>query len=419
MRRGVRTLSCLFAAGMLAVGACGSDANNTVPVAPGAGGAKGTGGRTGNGSGGSGSTSTGGSSGVSTGGNTGAGGATGGGGSSGAAGGSGAGGTAGSGSGGSGAGGSTSTDGPPAATDTNNTTPPAGGWMGYPGISDLSEVKKTPGCGMPPGQALGSWVPYETMVAIPAGHQGPGGDGRRKYYVKLPAGYDPNKVYKVVIGGSSCENGLGARAIDYTSATTAAGGVIQITPEVEPGVMQEGSYICYDDKDPKSIEYPFIETFLKEVGNKFCYDQNKVFVQGHSSGGWYANMMGCVYGSTLVRGMSSNGGGIARGTGMTPPCHPTNPTAGMWILPMNDDEGRPDTGDALDRALKNNKCEGGGAAGAYRTAPSEPYTAGGGVNCRKFKCPEAFPVIFCQPPGPHGNVGWHQSAAWSMFNALP
>ena len=290
--------------------------------------------------------------------------------------------------------------------------------MGYAGVEDLSVVKPTPGCGKPAGIALNQWVSTDTDVPIPAGHQGPGGDGKRRYFVKLPTNYDPMKPYKVVIGGSSCEPGLGPRAIDYTAVTNATGGAIQVTPEVEPGVMQEGGYVCYDDKDPKSIEYPFIEKFLKEIGEKFCYDQHKVFVQGHSSGGWYANMMGCVYGGTLLRAMSSNGGGIARGAGMTPLCQPT-PTAGLWILPTGDGEGRPDTGDALDRALKINKCEGGGAAGAYMTAPSDPYTMGGAVNCKKYRCPAAFPVIFCQPGGGHGNVGWHDDAAWAFFNSLP
>jgi polyhydroxybutyrate depolymerase len=233
--------------------------------------------------------------------------------------------------------------------------------------------------------------------------------------------YDPAKPYKVVIGGSSCVPQQTSPApIDFANATNGSGGVIQISPIVEPGVMAEGSYVCYDDKDTKSIEYPFIEKFLKEVGDEFCYDEHKVFVQGHSSGGWYANMMGCVYGSTLIRAMSSNGGGIARGgPPITPPCHPTNPSPGFVILPTGDGEGRPDTGDFLDRALKNNKCEGGGAQGAYMTAPSDPYMMNGAVNCKKYRCPAAFPLVYCQPPGGHGNVSWHAAAAWAFFNSLP
>jgi poly(3-hydroxybutyrate) depolymerase len=182
--------------------------------------------------------------------------------------------------------------------------------------------------------------------------------------------------------------------------------------------MAEGAYICYDDKDTYSIEYGLIEKMLQEVGEKFCYDQHKVFVQGHSSGGWYSNMMGCVYGSTLIRAMSSNGGGIAQGDGETPPCT-ENPIPGMWILPQSDGEGRTETAIALDHALTVNQCEGGGVEGAWENAPSQPYTEGGAQNCRKYMCPEAFPVIYCSPPGGHGPVSWHDDAGWAFFNSLP
>lgn len=393
------------ATALVGLGACGSGGNgNTVPTPPS------NGGRTGSGAGGAKPpTGTGGSATEPTG----------------------TGGSVPAGSGGAGGGSApTGTGGAAPQADAAGTpetggtvdmppTPPAtGDWMGYPGVADLTVVKKTPGCGMA-AMGGGDWMPFDTMVPIPPNHEGPGGDGRRRYFVKLPAGYDANKVYKLVIGGSSCVNQQARPApIDFAGVTAAAGGVIQISPIVEPGVMQEGSYVCYDDKDTNSIEYGLIEKMLKEVGDKFCYDQNKVFVQGHSSGGWYSNMMGCVYGGTLIRAMSSNGGGLVDEPGVTPPCKST-PTAGMWIHPMSDPEEPAATKRALDRALKVNKCEGGGAAGAWQSAPSEPYTANGAVGCRKYKCPAAFPVVFCQPAGGHGHVSWHAAAAWGFFNSLP
>jgi hypothetical protein len=44
---------------------------------------------------------------------------------------------------------------------------------------------------------------------------------------------------------------------------------------------------------------------------------------------------------------------------------------------------------------------------------------GGAQGCKKYMCPEAFPVIFCQPQGTHMDLPWHSDAAWAMFNALP
>lgn len=396
----------LMSLATVAVAACSSDGGQhgsdfETPVKPGAAGASATGGS-------GGSTSTAGSTSVA---GTSESGGSGGSGVSGGAGGTSAAGGA--------TGGSTATGG--GGTGLGGDSPVGGGtgWMGYPGVEDLSTKKPTAGCGMPAGIALGDWVKYEIDVAIPANHDGFGGDGKRTYYVKLPKDYNPATPYKVVVGGSSCVGDFTPRPIDFDKVTSATGGAIQITPIVEPDVMKDGTATCYDDKDTHSIEYPLMEAMLQQVGSKFCYDQHKVFVQGHSSGGWYSNMMGCVYGGTLLRAMSSNGGGIAQGDGERPPCSADKPEAGMWILPVSDDEGANETHIAVDRALELNKCEGGGVDGAWQTAPSDAYTSDGAVNCKKYRCPSAFPVIFCQPPGGHALQPWHPAAAWGFFNALP
>jgi hypothetical protein len=420
----------MMAALLAAAGACGSDPPSTVPTTPtgGSGGrggsAGGRGGTTGGSQGGTTGGTTGGSAGGTTGGSAaGTGGSTGGsaGGSAGGTTGGSAGGTTGGSAGGTGgsaggAGGS-STDGPPAEMPPSTTD-----WMGYPGLRDLSQVNKSPGCGMAPAQTGTAWTGYNTAVPIPPNHQGPGGDGMRRYFVKLPANYDQNKVYKVIIGGSSCvPNTTSPMPIDYTNVTTPTGGVIQISPIVEPGVMQEGSYICYDDKDPNSIEFGLVEKMIQEVGDKFCIDKNKVFSQGHSSGGWYSNMIGCKQGSQFIRAISSNGGGIPDDAAARPVC-PDLPTPGLWIHPTGDTEQPNATRRAIGRALRVNKCMGAGPEGdtmAWQTAPYDPYTMGGGVGCRKYRCPDAFPVIFCQPPGGHGLVSWHPQAAWTFFNSLP
>ena len=118
-------------------------------------------------------------------------------------------------------------------------------------------VDRTAGCGKPAGIGLNTFVQFETKVAIPANHNGPGGDGTRRYFVKLPPSYDPAKVYKLVVGPSACVNQATRPAgIDYSAATNPSGGVIQITPIVEPGVLQFGDYICYDDHDTTRSNTP-------------------------------------------------------------------------------------------------------------------------------------------------------------------
>jgi hypothetical protein len=312
-------------------------------------------------------------------------------------------------------GGSPGADGPPPAA-TND-------WMGFPGVRDLSQPNPTEGCGKMPNIAVGTYVARMINgIPVPMGQRDNAGDGNRKYFVRIPPNYDPNKRYKLVIAASSCTGGnqnLAAMG-DVPQVTDASGGAIIISPVVEPGVWDADQ--CYDDKDPNSIEHPFLERFLDEVGRDFCYDKNKVFVQGHSSGGWYSNMVGCVHASERIRAMSSNGGGIPNTTSHRPNCS-TKPMAGLWIHPTGDEEEPEAARRAVSRALVINKCQGAGTNPADETvferAPKMPWSAGGSSGCQKYMCPEAFPVIFCQPGGGHQNLPWHTDAAWALFNSLP
>jgi hypothetical protein len=295
--------------------------------------------------------------------------------------------------------------------------------MGYPGVRDLSQVNPTAGCGKMPDIPAAMWRAFTiSNIPPPPGQSGNPGSGTRKYFVRLPTNYDNNKKYKVVIAASSCTGGdQGLRAQPTVAGVTdGAGGAILISPVVEPGVWDRDQ--CYDDKDPNSIENPFLERFLAQVGDKYCYDKNKVFVQGHSSGGWYSNMLGFTWGSDLIRGISSNGGGIPDDSAERPK-FTNRPLPGLWIFPTNDDEQPQSAKRAVSRALVINKCMGAGTNPADETvwmkAPNMPWAEGGGQGCRKYMCPDAFPVVFCQPSGGHAEVSWHSSAAWALFNKMP
>ena len=198
--------------------------------------------------------------------------------------------------------------------------------------------------------------------------------------------------------------------------TSAVGGVIQLAPLPNPGVRKEGMKDCYDDTRLNVVGIRAPRAHADQIGNNFCYDQNKVFVLGYSTGSRFVNLLGCVYGSTLVRAMSSNGAGPPLGTALSSPCK-ANPLPGLWIIPTPGTEGRLEAVTAIDRALTLNKCQ--GAEGGYSNAPSDPYTDGGAVNCKRYRCPNAVPVVLGEQPAGGEPANWHASAAWAFFNALP
>ena len=284
----------------------------------------------------------------------------------------------------------------------------AGGWAGIPGIEDLSTVKATAGCGMDPGQALGSWV-RKTLTMMPKPVRG---TGVREYFINLPANYDNKKPYRLVIVSPGC-GGKGNTMWDFTAAAGTEG-VIQVGVSPDPGTSPSGA--CFDDMRTDSVEYPFIEALHALISKSLCFDQHRVFITGHSSGGWLSNQMGCVYGSKLIRAVAPSSGGLATGAGKAPPCTEL-PTPGIWSH-NEDDTGNRIAGSitAINRALKVNKC----GPGDFNTAPRAPY-----LNypmCQKFAgCPAEFPIVICHPAtGGHlGNLGPQPARSLEFWKSLP
>ena len=286
------------------------------------------------------------------------------------------------------------------------------GYGGVAGLEDLSTVKKAPGCGMPAPQADTMWHPY--TVSTPMTRVGP---LMRTYYLKLPPNYDVTKPYRLIYQGTNC----GGCPTCVMPFDTVAGpeGVIQVALQRDDGVHMT----CFDDQDPMSIEFPFIEAADTDLRQKICFDEHRVFVNGHSSGSWLTNETGCVYGSAAQPGPSPPGGpliirAIAPHSGGLPasmPCHDF-PTPGMWTH-NHDDPLNPFSGTigAINRALKVNGC-----TGTYGNSPTAPYAAPGtNGTCNIYtSCPKEFPVILCDPAtgGHEGNKFY--AGNWQFFTSF-
>ncbi len=280
------------------------------------------------------------------------------------------------------------------------------GWAGIAGIEDLSMVSPSAGCGKDPGQELGTFVRY-TVTITPKPVRG---TGNREYFIRLPSNYDKNKPYRLIFEGPGCSSGNGSKVIDY------------FTPAGTEGVIQVGltpEFSCFDDQRTDSIEFQFLETVHALMKNKVCFDQHRAFVSGFSSGAWLSNMLGCVYGSKLIRAIAPGAGGLATKPGIAPPC--TNlPTPGIWNHNEDDGTNSPNgTVAAINRALKVNKCQ-----GDFATSARAPYqvasSAAASMVCEKFtSCPKEFPIVWCHPKtGAHSLPSFFPTAAWQFFSAF-
>lgn len=307
----------------------------------------------------------------------------------------------------------------------------AGSGGGGSAADDWHAVKASPGCGTDPGiPANDDWSTAEIEVKSPDGHA-PMANGQplpatlmRKYAIKLPKGYDNNKKYKLLFTSPGCGGGFPVGSPNWTDVM--AGDGIQVELHYYDGVWGAGSADgkvgpwCFDDKrGPTTIEKPYIETLFPYLEHKLCFDEHRVFMAAHSSGGWLSNQFGNAYGMQILRAVAPSSGGLAQGAQQQP--GNGKEVTGMWWHQTNDGT-NPFTGTqkAIENALMRNHC----TDTNFATSPQEPIDFDNVNICKKFtSCPADFPIILCREPGSdHAdafNDGNQRAAAWKFFTSLP
>lgn len=127
-----------------------------------------------------------------------------------------------------------------------------------------------------------------------------GGDA--DYRVTLPPNYDPNEPVPLVfafhgrgrthvelqeIDAAQIQTEIGGRAIvAYLKSQNGNGW--NATAEVEPNIA-------------------FFESVYSQLLGEYCVDQGRVFAIGHSSGGYFSNILGCRFASR-IRGIAAVAG---------------------------------------------------------------------------------------------------------------
>jgi hypothetical protein len=291
----------------------------------------------------------------------------------------------------------------------------------------ITTVAPSAGCGQDPGQALGTLVrgTIQTMgtkaadCAATLNGQKKCGDWsvEREYYVKLPAAYQNTKAYPLVFEGPGC----GGKGNNLYNNPALDAMVVRVGLSPPPNSVGHGTNQnqgCFDDKEgDDSVDWVFYENLWDKLAAKICFDKNRVFAGGNSSGAWFSNEVGCKYAGDAthpIRGIMPNTGGLPDQPAYKPTCT-TKGMSGFWVHGTGDTT-NPFTGNiyAINRALTVNGCQPAGVT--YQNAQYDPFTIGTGDNgsCRKLRgCPETFPLIVCPLPlndhGSHDNVvnpGW-------------
>jgi hypothetical protein len=248
----------------------------------------------------------------------------------------------------------------------------------------------------------------------------------REYWVQLPTGYDKSKAYPLFLEGPGC----GGHGNNLFSVVSFNNTVIRVglTPSAYWQQYHATNPLqgCFDDHEgDDSVDFVFYETLWDQLASTLCFDRNRVFAGGNSSGGTLADELGCKYAGDAkrpIRGVLANSSaGLPTDARYVPTCT-KSPMAGFWSHEIGDAV-NPFAGTiaAMDRALTVNGCAPAGVT--YTTAMFDNFPIGGGnadTACRKYRgCPDAAPLVVCPIQG--ASQGMHDNIVnpgWPAFLAL-
>ncbi|MCL2725080.1 MAG: hypothetical protein FWD69_11650 [Polyangiaceae bacterium] len=153
-------------------------------------------------------------------------------------------------------------------------------------------VRPSAGCGQAPPS-----VQHATILADGA---------QRSYEISLPAHYDSSRAYPLVLmfHGSGGNGSSFHRLIAQGEAL--ADSMIAVYPDA---VVRR---VWADNFAPhwgKTEDLPLFDALVERMKSTLCVDEARVFAFGWSSGGYFANQLGCVRPSTVRAIVALSGGG--------------------------------------------------------------------------------------------------------------
>lgn len=122
--------------------------------------------------------------------------------------------------------------------------------------------------------------------------------GARPYKVIVPSSYNSSASEPLIIALSGY-NQTGAQFEKYLQLTSLAQskGFLYIYPDgsADPHGIRfwNGTPECCDFQSPKVDDNAYLLKIISEVSARFSVDQNRIYVVGHSNGGFMANQMAC------------------------------------------------------------------------------------------------------------------------------
>jgi poly(3-hydroxybutyrate) depolymerase len=265
----------------------------------------------------------------------------------------------------------------------------------------------TAGAGADTGTGTGVQPPAPTVPIVTNGSAGCGSAAKfatglqsitsdsiqRSYWVEMPANYDPNKAYPVVIGlhwrGGSAADVYGWSDFFGLKGEYGSNAIFIAPQGLDAGWANSG------DSDIR-----FMRALLSQVQQGACTDTQRVFATGFSFGGMMSNAIGCQMGD-VVRAIVPMSGSLWSGC-----ANSTYKVAAMFIHSQDDNVVPYSAGEeARNTFLARNSC----------SATTVPVGSNG---CVEYQgCAADKPVVWCGPAtGGHWYQGFSAAESKTFFD---
>jgi poly(3-hydroxybutyrate) depolymerase len=247
---------------------------------------------------------------------------------------------------------------------------PGGGSAGV--SSGGNAAVASSGCGTPATDPTGQFVFDKTILVEGA---------QRKYSLRLPTAYDPNRPYRTIFSLHGC----GSHHDQLINMQDAMGfDAIIIAPEQVSGN-------CFDDQSSMSKDLPVFDALVTWAEASLCVDQSRIFSIGFSSGSWMTNILGCQR-ANVLRAKANVSGGLTGAVDVTKDCKGN--VAGIFLHDKDDTQNTLAMGThARDMQLLQNGC-------SMTTTPYDDVPANTAGLCVQYDgCKSGYPVVWCQTSG--------------------
>lgn len=261
----------------------------------------------------------------------------------------------------------------------------SGAGVGVAASGGAAAAEPSVGCGATFAQPAEQWTEQEAIEVT---------GSKRRWWVWLPANYDPQRPYPLVVLLHGCGNENNNVPIQNHSGEQAI--IVRGVTDQEDGCWTYGT-------EPNVL---FFDAMVDATASRACIDERRIFAAGYSSGSWLISRLGCERADRLRAVATVAGGDVVWNDDSC-----SGNVAALFVHDLDDQDNQIGGSEAVrDRLLRQNSCDPDAEPVSVDPAPCVEYPG----------CDQGFPVVWCETSGAGHNRqdSFAAPTIWNFFSGF-